>query len=155
MKHIDLFSGIGGFALAASWAWGEDHNVVCFCEMDKFCQKVLNKHWPGTPIVEDVRDVESILAYANAGFSNQQEREIQTGRDSLDRSGSNRPTRTHPTTGTTTNVDLLTGGFPCQGFSVAGKQRGKEDDRYLWPQMLEIIKATRPRWIIGENVAGK
>ena len=55
-RHIDLFSGIGGFSLAASWVW-PDHEVVCFCEMDPFCKKILNKHWPGVPIVEDVREL--------------------------------------------------------------------------------------------------
>jgi DNA (cytosine-5)-methyltransferase 1 len=51
-------------------------------------------------------------------------------------------------------VFLVCGGFPCQGFSVAGRQRGTDDDRYLWGEMFDIIKQTKPRWVIAENVRG-
>ena len=115
MKHLDLFSGIGGFSLAASWVWGSQHELVSFCERDEFCQKVLKKHWPSVPCVDDIHN----LRGNNIG-----------------------------------TVDLLTGGFPCQPFSSAGKQQGKNDDRYLWPEMRRIIEETQPNWIVGENVAG-
>jgi DNA (cytosine-5)-methyltransferase 1 len=51
-------------------------------------------------------------------------------------------------------VDIITGGYPCQPFSLAGKQKGVEDDRHLWPAMFELIKQKRPAFVVGENVAG-
>ena len=115
MRHLDLFSGIGGFALAASWVWGEDHELVAFCDNEPFCRKVLNKHWPDVPLIDDIRKIK--------------------GEDFE-------------------SVDLITGGFPCQPFSCAGKRGGAGDDRYLWPEMLRVIQEIRPAWVIGENVAG-
>lgn len=110
--HIDLFSGIGGFSLAAHWA---GFQTEVFCEQDQFCNQVLRKHWPTTPIVDDIRSMDG-TRYAGA--------------------------------------ELLTGGFPCQPFSVAGKRGGASDDRYLWPEMLRVISDARPRWIVAENVPG-
>jgi len=110
LSVLDLFSGIGGFSLGLE-ATGK-FKTIGFCEKDKFCQKVLQKHWPDTPIYEDIKKLD----------------------------------------GTKIKADVITGGFPCQSISIAGKQKGKNDDRFLFPEMLRVIKETQARWIIGENV---
>ena len=112
MTHLDLFSGIGGFALAARWAGIE---TVQFVENEPYAQKILAKNFPDVPIAGDI-----------FGF------------DATEFLG----------------VGLITGGFPCQPFSQAGKQLGKEDDRAIWPQMFRVIREARPTWVLGENVAG-
>ncbi|MCY7983378.1 DNA (cytosine-5-)-methyltransferase [Bacillus inaquosorum] len=120
MKSIELFAGIGGIALAAEWAGIE---TVAFCEREPFCQKVLNKNFPGVPIFDDVRTL---------------------NRQLLEEKGVIEPGGT---------IDIISGGFPCQPYSIAGEQRGTEDDRDLWPEMFRLIKELRPTWVVGENVA--
>ena len=112
LKVLDLFSGIGGFALGLdSTGFFE---TVKFVEKDKYCQKVLRKNFPNIPIEEDIKNVE----------------------------------------GKEYSADVVVGGFPCQPFSVAGKQKGTNDDRYLWPEMLRLIREIKPEFVIGENVQG-
>jgi len=135
MKHLDLFSGIGGFALAAQQVWGDDYECVGFCDNNKFCQEVLKKRFPGVPIHGDIR---TLAADTEGGRLKQQNEALCTGRNSFNDE----------------NIGLLTGGFPCQPFSHAGKRRGKSDDRFLWPEMLRVIKEFKPRWVIAENVRG-
>lgn len=60
-RMIDLFSGIGGFSLSASLVWGDALDIVCFCEKDEFCQRVLGKHWPEVPIVNDINNLDEII----------------------------------------------------------------------------------------------
>ena len=176
MRHLDLFSGIGGFSLAASWVWGDEHEIIAFCEIDKFCQKVLKKHWPDVPIFDDIKELsyEKLIAESyrsnggsesgdslhkrrtsceSGGASVQENSERKDGPAISNNQSTDRDGRTESET-TDFTVDLITGGFPCQPFSVAGKRKGKEDDRALWPQYLRIIQEVRPRWIIGENVSG-
>jgi len=114
MRLLDLFSGIGGFSYAAETLIG-GYETVAFCEMDKFCQKILKKHWPQVPIFDDVRTIDA----------------ARLGR-----------------------IDIVTGGYPCQPFSQAGRRQGEEDERHLWPEMLRIIKSCQPRYVLAENVAG-
>jgi len=151
-RLLDLFSGIGGFSLAAQWVWEDELEIVAFCEIDKYCQKVLHKHWPNVPIIEDVRDVtEKTLANSRFNQPNEYSRGIPEKEGNLRRDKAcDVPCRQHPLF----PIDLLTGGFPCQPFSVAGKRKGKEDNRFLWPEMFAVIKEIRPRWVVAENVAG-
>lgn len=113
---LDLFSGIGGFTLGME-STGY-YETIAFCEIDKFCQKVLNKHWPYVPIIEDIHDVTN---------------------ETLEQCGVGQ-------------VDLITAGFPCQPFSVAGHRKGTQDERFLWPELFRVITDIKPRFVILENV---
>ena len=113
MKHGSLFSGIGGFDLAAEWM-GWDN--VFHCEWEEFPRKILNYYWPNAISYGDITTTD---------FT------VHRGK-----------------------IDILTGGFPCQPYSAAGKRLGTEDDRHLWPEMLRAIREIKPRWVVGENVSG-
>jgi DNA (cytosine-5)-methyltransferase 1 len=113
MTHGSLFSGIGGFDLAAEWMGWQN---LFHCEMNPFGQKVLNHYWPDAELFTDITKSD-FTKYAN-------------------------------------RIDILTGGFPCQPYSHAGKRLGKEDDRHLWPEMLRAIREIQPTWVVGENVSG-
>jgi len=158
MIHLDLFSGIGGFALACQWAGIE---TIGFVEIGKYCQKVLRKHWPGVPIVEDIRDVETIKEVVADSQIWQDNKRDSRGMAEAQRygEGGNSTFGISNHHGTTTaTIDraaiLVTAGFPCQPFSVAGKRGSTEDDRYLWPETLAVIKAVKPEWVLLENVTG-
>jgi len=113
MNHLDLFSGIGGFSLALEKV---GFKTVGFCEVDPYCRLLLQKHWKGVTIHNDIKKLEA--------------KDIREP------------------------IDILTGGFPCQPYSVAGKQKGTDDNRYLWPDMFRVIKEIKPTFIIAENVRG-
>lgn len=113
LRHGSLFSGIGGFDLAAEWMGWEN---VFHCEWNKFGQKVLKHYWPNAESFSDITKTDFTKYYGT--------------------------------------VDIITGGFPCQPYSTAGKRRGKEDERHLWPEMLRAIREVSPRFVVGENVRG-
>ena len=139
--HLDLFSGIGGFAIAAQ-ACG--YKTIGFCEREPYAQKIIKERFGAVLADADARRLRCSGTPRDTGHASQ--------------SHQSRPAL-HPDIFTLNGtdyagVDLLTGGFPCQPFSVAGKRRGAEDDRAIWPEMLRVIREAKPTWIIGENVAG-
>lgn len=113
MNHGSLFSGIGGFDLAAEWmGWTNKFH----CDINPFSRKLCSFYWPEAQSYDNIKTTDF---------------RIWRGK-----------------------IDVLSGGFPCQPFSIAGKRMGKEDDRHLWPFMFEAIKQIRPRYVVGENVRG-
>jgi DNA (cytosine-5)-methyltransferase 1 len=155
MRHLDLFSGIGGFALAASWVWGSEHEIVSFVEIDPFCQKVLKKHWPETRIISDVKDIYRFaVEYA----------ECPCGCDELwcDRHGQH--FHECECVGCSQwddeygKPDFITAGFPCQDISNSytthpGGLSGLSGERSgLWYEAERIIKLLSPDFVLLENV---
>lgn len=125
MKHISLFSGIGGFDLASEWA---GFTNVISCEIGEFQNTILKYYFP--------------KAYHHRNIKTLTGKIIE--HEAIQRYG----------TGWRRDGVIISGGFPCQPFSQAGKRKGATDDRYLWPEMFRIIKEIRPDWVVAENVVG-
>ena len=121
MAHVDLCSGIGGFALGFEWAGLS--KPVLFCDIEPWSRKILKKHWPNVPQCEDVKEL------------------------------ADDPDRYVPRNINWSNT-ILTAGYPCQPFSVAGRQRGTEDPRHIWPWLLKLVALKRPKFCVFENVTG-
>jgi len=115
--HIDLCSGIGGFALGFSWS-DLGTTPKLFCDTDPWCRKVIAKNFPNVPIANDVKEI-----------ANEPRRFIQE------------------------KPFILTGGYPCQPYSVAGK-RNEDDPRKIFPFIHRIVEQVRPSWCVFENVYG-
>jgi DNA (cytosine-5)-methyltransferase 1 len=113
ITHGSLFSGIGGFDLAAQ---ANGWNNIFHCEVDPFCKRVLEYYWPEAESIGDIK---------TADFSKYEGK-----------------------------ITVISGGFPCQPYSLAGKRLGKNDERHLWPYMLEAIRTIKPTYVVGENVFG-
>jgi len=113
MTHGSLFSGIGGFDLAAEWMGWENK---FHCEWNPFGQRLLKHYWPNSESFTDITKTDFKKYYGA--------------------------------------IDILSGGFPCQPYSSAGKRLGKDDERHLWPEMLRAIREISPRFVVGENVRG-
>jgi len=112
LTHLDLFTGVAGFALAAG---ANGFRTLAFCEIERYVQRLLRRHFPDVPIIPDIHGLDG--------------RRFR-------------------------GVTLVTGGYPCQPFSVAGKQLGAADHRHLWPQMRRVISEAQPDWALCENVTG-
>jgi len=111
ITHGSLFAGIGGFDLGFERA---GIKTVWQVEIDPFCRRVLERHFPEAQRFDDIRKCAGDLA----------------------------------------DVEIISGGFPCQPFSPAGKRQARNDDRYLWPEMFTVIRTVRPAFVVGENSAG-
>jgi len=118
LKHLDLFSGIGGFSLGLEATGGFE--TVAFCDIDQYPRQVLQKHWPHVKQYEDIKELNYEKLKADGLLP----------------------------------IDIITGGYPCQPFSVAGRKKGEDDPRHLWPEYFRLVKECRPTWVIGENVSG-
>ena len=156
MRHLDLFSGIGGFSLAARWMGWE---TVAQVEWDKWCQKVLAKNFPNALRFGDIVEFNKMLQDGKITTDTNSNRRTNGEVRNSKTEGNERQKQLNINEGGRMGydigyIDIITGGFPCQPFSHAGKRKGVADERYLWPEMLRTIRILKPSFVVGENVAG-
>jgi DNA (cytosine-5)-methyltransferase 1 len=126
LKVLDLFSGIGGFSYGLEKT--NLYETVAFCEWNKKCQAVLNKHWPNVPKFSDIAN---LLCFDQETLTDIQEGVVVNSK-----------------------IDVITGGFPCQDISLAGKGAGIEGERSgYWKHYKRLIKDIQPKGVIIENVS--
>ena len=159
ITHYDLFAGIGGFSLALEEVFNEAKINHIFCEWAEFPAAVLKKHWPNEIFYGDIADL--VADTERTGLhkpekpggsrkSKEERRLPQYERLDVTSAGVRGGTRSDKNE----TLTILTGGFPCQPFSHAGRRKGTADDRYQWPNMFRIIQNVKPDWVIAENVRG-
>ncbi|MFA6568115.1 MAG: DNA cytosine methyltransferase [Victivallales bacterium] len=179
MTHVDLFTGICGFTLAAQWA---GFDTAAMCEINPYCRQLIKLRYPRIKVYGNIKKLSWTRFIADTQHTGSHEPEKRKGSgkgkngkqagkktgcelkgqdcfapdpelhrcDKPEISAEQRPHNKNLAGG----ITLLTGGFPCQPFSVAGERRGADDDRFLWPEMFRVVKEFRPAWVIAENVGG-
>ncbi len=187
LTHLSLFSGIGGIDLAAECA---GFKTIAFCEIDKYCQQVLKKHW-SVPIIEDVHEItkQRISVITDSELMGRQARTRENIQSEVEEAirqdirnirtesevvadspewenngripgimagegGQRRCIDSAVEPSGQNGITLLSGGFPCQPHSVAGKRKASSDERDLWPEFRRVIGEIRPKWVLAENVPG-
>jgi len=177
LTHVDLFSGLGGFALAAQWA---GFRTVCFCEIDEFCREVLKARFgavadsQGAGQLREKQSKDGHKGQRGPGSDDPIAQDSGLGPVAETKSGEAKSTesdRLHSKFGLQNRIPLipdirdfdgtqwkgatlLTGGVPCQPASIAGKRRGTADDRWLWPEAVRVLAEVKPAWGVFENPCG-
>ena len=140
ITHYDLFAGIGGFSYALDRVFYDQQIKHIFCEWEAFPTAVLKKHWPDATYYGDIADLVADTDSQRLCEHSERKRPQSTPSGTRDRVGE--------------ELIIVTGGFPCQPFSHAGRRKGTADDRYKWPEMFAVIRNVKPDWVIAENVRG-
>jgi DNA (cytosine-5)-methyltransferase 1 len=139
ITHYDLFAGIGGFSLALEEVFNEAKINHIFCEWAEFPAAVLKKHWPDGIFYGDIAD---LIANTNSQRHKSSVAKTEAARRSNLCSRARRDENE--------TLTILTGGFPCQPFSHAGRRKGTADGRYQWPNMFRVIQNVKPDMVLEQ-----